>query len=69
MMFRPKRAAGSDRFLELRALLLLTGAGFGLAGMLSERSWMVYVGIGIIAAGMVLRLINRRKDESKSDDE
>lgn len=69
MIFRPQRENASERFLELRALLLLTGAGFGLAGMLTERSWMVYLGIAVLAAGVVLRLLNRRQQENKSDDD
>ena len=51
-----------DRFLELKALMLVLGASLGLAGMLTERSWLVWLGIAVIAAGILVRLIMRRKD-------
>jgi len=64
MIFRASRGnRGRDRFLEIKALLLVTGASIGIAGMISERSWLVTIAIIVVAAGMVLRLIERRKDE------
>jgi uncharacterized membrane protein YhhN len=51
-----------DRFLEVKALLLLMGASAGLAGMFSDRSWLVWTGIALVAVGMILRLITRRRE-------
>jgi hypothetical protein len=48
-----------DRTQELRALSLVLGASLGLAGMVSEISWLVYAGIGVVAVGGVLALVRR----------
>ncbi len=48
-----------DRTQELRALSLVLGASLGLAGMVSEISWLVYAGIGVLAVGGVLALVRR----------
>jgi len=65
MIFRARRDGGSQRFLELRAALLLVGSALGLAGMLYDRAWMVFTGIAVLAVGIVIRLINRRGEEGE----
>ncbi len=50
-----------DRTQEIRALLLVVGASLGLAGMVTGRSWLVYGGIGVLAAGGILALVRRWK--------
>ena len=59
----------NDRFFELKILCFVLGAGCGLAGMFTERHWLVRVGIGFLAIGIILRLIGRRKVEQHQDDE
>ena len=45
----------------LRALLLVLGASIGLAGMATELSWLVYLGIGVLAVGGVIAIARRWK--------
>jgi LPXTG-motif cell wall-anchored protein len=50
-----------DTTQEIRALLLVTGASMGVAGMVTETSWLVWAGIGVLAVGGVIALIRRWK--------
>ena len=59
MIFRPARDGGNPRFLEVKTLLLVIGTSIGLAGMLREISWLVWVGIAILLAGVALRFVSR----------
>ncbi|MGQ0814927.1 MAG: hypothetical protein ACT4O1_10740 [Gemmatimonadota bacterium] len=62
MIFRAAREKkGDDRFFELKALLLVLGASLGIAGMVSQRSWLVLAGIGVLAVAMILRLFDNRR--------
>jgi hypothetical protein len=54
-------ARPEDRTQEVRAMLLVMGAGIGLAGMVTETSWLVYVGIGVLAVGGAIALVRRWK--------
>jgi len=59
-------ARREDTTQELRALLLVAGAALGVAGMFTGKSWLVYAGIGVLAAGSVIALVRRwkiRRDE------
>jgi len=69
MPFRPTRSTGKDAFLyEIKVGILLIGGGLGLAGMLTERSVLIWIAIAIVAVGIVLRLIARRmNDNGKSE--
>lgn len=55
----------NDRFFELKVACFMVGAGCGIAGMITERHWLVRVGIGFLAAGIILRLIGRRKKDDE----
>lgn len=50
-----------DKTQELRILLLVSGASLGLAGMVYEMSWLVYVAIGVLAAGGIIAIARRWK--------
>jgi hypothetical protein len=63
MMFRISRDPQDERFLQLKALLFVLGAGVGVAGMATDRMWLVNIGIAILAAGFILRLIKQRRDD------
>ena len=61
------RGLRNDRFLELKALLLVIGAGLGLAGMATQREWLVWAAIVVVASALVLRLIGRRSNEQEDE--
>ena len=56
--FRPSRERheGADRFLELKMLLFVLGAAFGVAGMLTDRAWMIAVAVVLLGTGIALRV-------------
>lgn len=58
-----------DHTQELRALLLVLGASLGLAGMVTERAWLVYAGIGVLAVGGAIALGRRWKIRQAERDE
>ena len=65
MMFRVSREPGNERFLQLKVALLVLGAGVGVAGMTTDRIWLVNVGIAILVVGFILRLIRQRRDDEE----
>lgn len=62
-------ARPEDNTQELRALLLVVGAGLGLAGMAAGISWLVYAGIGVLAVGGAIALVRRWKIRQHERDE
>lgn len=60
-MFRPSRTRrdGADAFLVWKVRLFAVGAAIALAGMALTWRWLVWVGIGTLAAGMALRFLPR----------
>ena len=61
--------AHEDRTQEIRALLLVLGASLGLAGMLTETSWLVYAGIGVLAIGGIIAIARRWQIKKAERDE
>lgn len=60
-MFRPSRTRrdGADAFLVWKVRLFAVGAAIALAGMALTWRWLVWVGIGALAAAMALRFLPR----------
>ena len=60
-MFRPsrKRGPGSGDHLFWRVGLLGAGALLGLVGMGSPHGWLVWVGIGVLVVGLLIRFLPR----------
>ena len=58
-MFRPsrKRGSGEDRFLAWKVRLFVVGAALALAGIGMSLSWIVWAGVGVLLAGLVLRFL------------
>lgn len=70
MIFASREQRPRDPFLELKAVLLVLGASLGIAGMVNNLPWLVYSAIAVIAVGVGIRIIQRRKQEkSEPDDE
>ncbi len=61
-MFRPSRKSreGEDRFLAWKVRLFVTGAVAAFAGMAMSLSWLVWVGIAVLAVAVVLRFLPPR---------
>ena len=57
MIFRPSRTRRDDRFLNEKMLIFSVGAVCAIAGIAFELGWLVYVAIGILAIGMLLRFL------------
>ena len=49
-----------SRFFVLKAWLAGAGLAIGLAGMATERRWLVQVAIGVLAVAFLLRFGERR---------
>ena len=62
MIFRPSRARRNDRFLDAKLLIFTLGAACALGGMALDLGWLVYLAIGILALGLVLRFLPDRQD-------
>lgn len=61
-LFRPTRArTGHDpETVNQRMTIFVIGAVVAVAGMASGTSWIVYIAVGILAVGVILRLVHRR---------
>ncbi|MDE2794578.1 MAG: hypothetical protein OXL34_07140 [Gemmatimonadota bacterium] len=58
-MFRParKKREGADRFQAWKVRLFVTGAAAAFAGMAMSLSWLVWIGIAVLAVAMALRFL------------
>lgn len=57
-MFRPSRQRrGEDRLLAWKVGAFVVGAALAFSGMGMSLSWLVWVGIGVLAVGLVLRIL------------
>lgn len=55
-LFRPARdRRGTDPHLERKITIFALGAAFGVAGVATERAWLTWIGIAILAVGVLLR--------------
>lgn len=60
-LFRPSRdERGPDPYLDLKIILFLAGAGFGLAGALTNFPPLFLIGIAALVAGVAVRFLPRR---------
>ena len=75
MFLDRQRRAEPGRFLHLKIGLFFVGAAVLLAGMVTERDVVVAAAIAILAAGFLLRFLERRdpvrfvEDEETEDEE
>ena len=60
-LFRPTREPrADDPLLPARIALFAGGAVCGVAGMATRMSLLVWVGVALLAAGLVLRFVSNR---------
>lgn len=55
------RRAEDDIWLGQKMLFFVLGAVIGIFGMATGRDWLVYVAIAVLAAGLILRMLGRRR--------
>lgn len=57
-MFRPSRERrGEDRLLAWKVRVFVVGAALAFAGIGMSLSWLVWVGIGVLVLGSLLRFL------------
>lgn len=61
-IFRPSRrpAEGEIHTVNHRMTIFAIGAVVAVAGMASGTSWIIYIAVGILAVGVILRVAQRR---------
>lgn len=61
-MFRPsrKRTGADDPLVAWKLRIFALGAALALAGIGFDTAWIVWVGIGVLGAGLLLRLLPMR---------
>jgi hypothetical protein len=65
-----RRQAGDDDWLGHKMMVFLVGSLFGVLGMATDRAWMIYVAMVLLAAGLLLRFWGRRRSRlMQRDDE
>ena len=60
MLRASREPSGEDRWLLPKMILFVTGALFGIVGMMTATDWPVTVGIILLLTGVVLRFTTRR---------
>ena len=61
-LFRPSRQRDDDGrdTLDHRMTIFAIGAIVALAGIASGTAWIIYIAVGILAVGLLLRLARKR---------
>lgn len=61
-IFRPSRRRDEEgvRTVDHRMTIFAIGAIVGLAGIASGTSWIIYIAVGILAVGLLLRVAQKR---------
>lgn len=62
-IFRPSRQRTDDghETLNHRMTIFVIGAIVALAGIASGTSWIIYIAVGILAVGVILKLVHGRR--------
>lgn len=59
-IFPSRSRPREDRYLHVRVALMCAGAGVGLAGMLLDIGWLVWIALAALLAGLALRHLRTR---------
>jgi hypothetical protein len=68
-MMIDREPRGEDPLLLLKMTLFFAAAAVAIAGMVTQRPWLISVGILILAVGFLLRLLRRRPDPAPLDED
>lgn len=62
-LFRPSRQRrdGEDPFLLPKMMLFSAGAIFGVIGMATERSWVLWLAFITLGLGLLMRFLSSRE--------
>jgi hypothetical protein len=66
-VFFRRGVSEDDRFLQAKLWIFSTGAILALVGMGLQNDWLIGVAGLILAAGIVLRLVGRRKEDTAAE--
>lgn len=66
-IFASRSRPREDRYLHARAALMCVGAGLGLAGMLLDIGWLIWIALAALLAGLALRHLRTRGQDDPSD--
>lgn len=61
-LFLGRSRTGDDRYLRVRTALMCVGAGLGLAGMLLDILWPIWLALATLLAGVALRHVRPREE-------
>jgi hypothetical protein len=68
--FRPdRRRRGEDRMLGQKMLVFGLGAVIAMAGMATERDWLIYVALVLLLLGLAMRFAGREPVEDEEPSE
>lgn len=61
-LFRPTRdpSGHNPDTVNHRMTIFVIGAVVGVAGMASGTSWIIYIAVGVLAVGVILRAAQKR---------
>lgn len=63
-IFASRSRLREDRHLHARVALMCVGAGLGLAGMLLDIGWLIWIALAALLAGLALRHLRTRGDDA-----
>ncbi len=67
-LFRPSRERrGPDPYYHWKAILFAIGAGFGLAAMVTNHDWLIWVAVPVLAVGVALRWLPRDGEDGEPE--
>lgn len=69
-IFASRSRPREDRYLNARVALMCVGAGLGLAGMLLDIGWLIWIALAALLAGLALRHLRARHqgtDEERAE--
>lgn len=66
-MFVSRRRGSHAAHLEWRIRIFGVGAILGIAGMIAEMRWMIWIALGVLMVGFLLRFLPG-EDEAGGDD-